>query len=229
MLVGMLPNITHWTGWIFIAAFFGSSMLTVMYTFRMIKAVFLGPATKLKLQPVASVMLVPSLICAGLCLWFFYASSPFASAAWFQPMPLMFVKASNIVTLASAGWVVLSIVLAIIVYRKPLRIVDQSQSPIDVAFDKALVAPTLGAGRLLLLADNLIVDRTIHRLVYVQVALAKIGGQLDRYVIDGAVKLVARIVGALGLLARSLVAGKIQSYLFWALTGFVVLILWFLK
>lgn len=229
MLVGMVSNAIHWTSWIFIAAFMVTSLLTAMYTYRMIKVVFMGPVQRSGMHPVAAVMQVPILICAGFCLWFFYSSNPLGHTAWFQHLPQMLAEPKLKVAAASMIWIVLSIIIAIVVYRKPWMMIEPGTSPIDDLYSKAIVSPVVKLGTATAFVDDRWIDRTLHRLVYVQVILAKIAGLADRYVIDGAVKGTVRVTQAVGNLTRAMAKGRIQSYLFWAIAGFVVLIFWFLK
>jgi NADH-quinone oxidoreductase subunit L len=228
MLVGMLSNVNHWTDWIFIGAFMIASLLTVLYTYRMIRLIFFGPSRTSRLQPVAAVMQVPALILAGFCFWFFYSFNPFAHTAWFQQLSRLPGDSYTSIGLFSAAWVIISLVLAFAMYRKMPQISEPGLSPLDRLYARLAVMP-VRAGSFTTWIDNRVIDRFIHRFVYAQVALAKISGQMDRYVVDGGVKLVGRTVRAFGNLSRSMVKGQVQSYIFWAVAGFIALIFWFLK
>jgi NADH-quinone oxidoreductase subunit L len=230
MLIGMLAGINHWSGWIFISAFIGASFLTVMYTYRMIKSIFFGPVNASRFHPVAAVMQVPALICAGLSLWFFYSYNPLGYTAWFQHLPQLLAAPKTPVTVGSIIGIVLSITIVILIYRRNAPLADYKGGLLDALYDRVFVRPIIRLGSATLLyVDNRLIDRLVHRLVYFQVGLAKIGGLLDRHVIDGAVTLTSRFVRGLGGVTRSMVKGQVQSYLFWALAGFVALIFWFLK
>jgi hypothetical protein len=52
-------------------------------------------------------------------------------------------------------------------------------------------------------------------------------GGFDNKIIDGMVNLVAYLGGFVGLLARRLQTGKVQTYLAFALFGAMVFFLWF--
>jgi NADH-quinone oxidoreductase subunit L len=52
-------------------------------------------------------------------------------------------------------------------------------------------------------------------------------GGFDNKIIDGIVNLLAYLAGLLGLLARRLQTGKVQTYLAFALFGVLVFFLWF--
>jgi NADH-quinone oxidoreductase subunit L len=76
--------------------------------------------------------------------------------------------------------------------------------------------------------DKKWIDRSIHTLAYSKVALAHLAGLTDRYVVDGAVYGVTQVARGLGGITRSVVNGKIQSYLLWAITGLLIFIIWML-
>jgi NADH-quinone oxidoreductase subunit L len=228
MLTEMWRNATHWSGWVFIVAFFLASLLTVMYTYRMIASAFFGPAGSRRYQPVPAVMLVPMLICAGLSISFFYSYNPLASRAWFQYMPA-FLATNSFVVILSIGWLVLSLIIAFVVNQKVHFHQPLHPSPIDVMYDRWLLSPLLRLSNAMSWFDDRVIDRTLHRVVYVQVAIAKAGGLVDRHIVDGAVSAVSRLIRGLGNAVRSAGTGQIQSYLVWAMVGFLAIIIWILK
>jgi NADH-quinone oxidoreductase subunit L len=226
MLSGMVRNVTDWSGWIFIGAFMITSLLTVAYCYRMIATVFFGPERKVRFRP-APVMLVPTLIAAGLSLSFFYSFNPISSRAWFQYVPLI-IPENPLIALVSSGWVALSLIAAIIFYRKFAFTRTVAPSPLDRAYDKWIIVPVQRLGNILAWIDDRVIDRTLHRFVYINVAVAKVGGLFDRYVVDGAVGRITRVTRTTGDMIRSAGKGQVQPYLIWALTGFLALIIWIL-
>jgi NADH-quinone oxidoreductase subunit L len=228
MLTGMLPNVNHWSDWLFIGAFMISSLFTIMYTYHMIATIFFGPRGATRTSPVPAVMQVPTLICAGLCLSFFYALNPLGSKAWFQYM-LQLAPKGPLVPLVSIAWLLVSIAIAAYVQKKYVYTPNVHPSPIDEAYRRFVVQPVLRFSSSVAWFDDRVIDRMAHRFVYVQVALAKVAGLIDRYIVDGMVGGVAWLTRSIGNTARSAGLGKIQSYIFWALVGFVVLIVWIIK
>ncbi|HRE65907.1 MAG TPA: NADH-quinone oxidoreductase subunit L [Cyclobacteriaceae bacterium] len=76
------------------------------------------------------------------------------------------------------------------------------------------------------LFDKKWIDRSIHAVAYSKITLAHISGWADRNVVDGSVQGVLWITRGLGNATRSVVNGKIQSYLLWAMAGLLIFILW---
>ncbi|MBX2896681.1 MAG: NADH-quinone oxidoreductase subunit L [Cyclobacteriaceae bacterium] len=76
--------------------------------------------------------------------------------------------------------------------------------------------------------DKKWIDRFIHALAYGKVVLAHIAGWTDKYVVDGTVWSISWAARGLGGVTRSVVNGKIQSYLLWAIAGLLTFIIWIL-
>ncbi|HNT51386.1 MAG TPA: hypothetical protein PKK67_12410, partial [Cyclobacteriaceae bacterium] len=76
------------------------------------------------------------------------------------------------------------------------------------------------------LFDKKWIDRSIHAVAYSKITLAHISGWADRNMVDGSVQGVLWITRGLGNATRSVVNGKIQSYLLWAMAGLLIFILW---
>jgi NADH-quinone oxidoreductase subunit L len=228
MLMGMLPYANHWTDWLFIGAFMIASLFTVMYTYHTIATIFFGPKGASKTSPVPAVMQVPTLICAGLCMSFFYAFNPLGSKAWFQYIPQL-APPEPLVPVVSIAWMLFSLAIAVFVQRKYAYIPNTYPLPIDKGYDRFVVQPVLRFSSVLAMLDNRLLDRTAHRFVYLQVGFAKATGLLDKYVVDGAVNAIAWLVRRLGDALRSTGMGRIQLYLFWAFVGFMVLVIWIIK
>jgi hypothetical protein len=76
--------------------------------------------------------------------------------------------------------------------------------------------------------DKKWIDKFIHGLAYFQVAVAHMVSWADSRIVDRAVNGVSYSAHGFGGLTRSLVNGKIQSYLLWAVAGLVIFIVWIL-
>jgi NADH-quinone oxidoreductase subunit L len=70
--------------------------------------------------------------------------------------------------------------------------------------------------------DDHVIDGAVNALPKVAVLLSAIIGWLDRYVVDGIVNLVGATVQLVGLTARSVQTGRIQTYMFWAIVCVVL-------
>jgi NADH-quinone oxidoreductase subunit L len=76
--------------------------------------------------------------------------------------------------------------------------------------------------------DKKWIDGFIHALASGKVTLAHIVGWTDRNIVDGTAHGVTLVARGLGGLTRSVVNGKIQSYLLWAIGGLLIFIIWML-
>jgi len=228
MLTGMLPYLSHWSRWVIVGGFMISSLITIMYSYHMIASIFFGPRKAARISPVPAVMQVPALICAGLCLSFFYSLNPLGSKAWFQYAPQL-SPFNTLVPIISLAWMIASIGIAAYVHSKYVHHANIRPSPIDQFIHRVIVMPLLKVSNGLLLSDNRIIDRTVHRFVYIQVAVAKMSGLLDRYLVDGIVNGVARLVRGSGNRVRAAGAGRIQGYLLWAVIGLLALVIWIIR
>jgi NADH-quinone oxidoreductase subunit L len=76
--------------------------------------------------------------------------------------------------------------------------------------------------------DKKWIDGFIHALAYSKVTLAHIVGWTDKNIVDGTAHGVTLVARGLGGITRSVVNGKIQSYLLWAIAGLLIFIIWML-
>ncbi|MDZ7649003.1 MAG: hypothetical protein U5K54_18565 [Cytophagales bacterium] len=87
---------------------------------------------------------------------------------------------------------------------------------------------TLYLSSLAMMFDKKWIDRFIHGATYLQVAFAHMVSWADSRIVDGAVNGVSYSARGFGGLTRSIVNGKIQSYLLWAMAGLIIFIVWIL-
>jgi len=92
-----------------------------------------------------------------------------------------------------------------------------------------LISPLFRLGDATAWVDDRVIDRMLHRLVYLQVTIAKAAGLVDRLIVDGAVAAVTGLIRGVGNSVRAAGTGRIQSYLVWAMAGFLALIIWILR
>lgn len=76
--------------------------------------------------------------------------------------------------------------------------------------------------------DKKWIDKSIHGVAYLQVAFAHMVSWSDSRLVDGVVNGVSYSTRGFGAITRSVVNGKIQSYLLWAMAGLVIFIVWIL-
>ena len=76
--------------------------------------------------------------------------------------------------------------------------------------------------------DKNVIDGILHQIVYLKVTAALVTAWVDRELVDGGTTLVSKSMLAGGSFFRSLVSGKIQGYLLWAMAWLVIFITWLL-
>lgn len=220
--------------WTYIGMFFISSMLTVLYCYRMYVAVFFGTrATPFAdLSPTPPVMQWPVSLLAILSLWIFFSLNPAG--------PGMFLRWTNnetyhalypvgtLVSIISIAWTILSVAIGYWIFTVKKASFDETPT-LDALYDKLFVNPSLRVSSSLQSLDKKVIDGILHVFVYGQVAIAKIAGYADRYLVDGVVTLVARLSRVIGNLARGGTEGRVQSYLAWSAIALIIFIFWFLK
>src|SRR5205085_11142476 len=148
--------------------------------------------------------------------------------AWVPYAPA-FLPTNSFIVIVSIAWLSLSLIIAFIVQRKVHFIEPQKPSPIDVIYDRVLISPLFRLGDATAWVDDRVIDRMLHRLVYLQVTIAKAAGLVDRLIVDGAVAAVTGLIRGVGNSVRAAGTGRIQSYLVWAMAGFLALIIWILR
>jgi NADH-quinone oxidoreductase subunit L len=94
----------------------------------------------------------------------------------------------------------------------------------DELYDATAVAGTLGLARLLAWFDGTIVDGIVNGAAWVTRMFAVISGKFDTLVVDGAVNFTAFFAGMLGQSVQKVQTGKVQTYMIFAIIGFMVLL-----
>jgi NADH-quinone oxidoreductase subunit L len=97
---------------------------------------------------------------------------------------------------------------------------------VDALYDRIAVRPLLALARGLTGFDGAVVDGAVNGVGAVGRFLGWLDAAIDTYLVDGAVNLVAALLGRAGGGLRRLQTGRIQTYLYGALGGalFVVLL-----
>lgn len=219
------------TAWWFSAAFYITSFVTVLYTYRMWSLVFMGDARgnhTSDVTPTPPIMQWPVVALASGSLWIIFSLNPFTSQPWMANMndigdnPITFL-----VTLTSAAWTFIALAVAWYL-QKQAPVPGPAVTP-PMVYDRVVVAPALAAANTLERTDRNFIDHTLHRLVYLQVIFAFSMAWIDRHVVDGLVALVARVMKSTGNLFRSLGTGRIQRYVLWALLMLIIFIFFILE
>ncbi len=200
---------------------------TPLYIFRLFWFAFLKPATLvLTVNEVPWIMRLPVILLAVGSVTFLFKHSHFNSFATqiLQTeitVPTRMVILSIVITSAS-------LLTAWLTRNLSTRSTDFLIQYFLDRINQSLVWLTTFVGSLTTTFDKKWIDRSLHTLAYGKVALAHVAGWADRNMIDGTVHGVTWAARGLGGLTRSVVNGKIQSYLLWAMAGLLIFIIWML-
>ena len=74
--------------------------------------------------------------------------------------------------------------------------------------------------------DKKWIDGTLHTAAYCQLIIAHFTGWMDRTLVDGITKLTTSLVRDIGGFTRSFQKGNVQHYIFWAVFGIIIFIIW---
>jgi NADH-quinone oxidoreductase subunit L len=216
--------------WMYLFAIICTSVLTVMYTFRLMWHVFFGKARNVAELPVAEVPLVmrfPLIALATGSLWFVVSLNPLDFRGWIFPSSEF---PTNIqVTLLSAAIVGAGLLLAWLMYRVELRAGNdffKKSFFIDAGYRKAYHFTIIRASRMTVWADRHLLDRAVHLAAFTHVTFAHMIHWIDSRIVDGIVRLFTAIVYQAGGLVRSIQGGKVQLYVFWSIFTIIIFLIW---
>jgi NADH-quinone oxidoreductase subunit L len=223
-----------WLMWTYVVTFFISSMLTVLYSYRLFVNVFFGtrPTSFADLSSTPPVMQWPVSLLAVLSLWIFFSwniAGPGMFLQWVdtQVFHTLHPK-SGTIAIISIVWLLISSGLGWFLFTHHKAEFHESFS-LDKIYDKLFVTSTLRLSTSLSSFDKNVIDSIVHGFVYTQVILAKMFGYFDRYVIDGSVSAVAWISRATGNVLRGGTGGRVQSYVAWSAIALIIFIFWLFK
>jgi NADH-quinone oxidoreductase subunit L len=207
------------------------SFITVFYTVRMIKFIFLEHESTATVHESPWVMRIPMLACAIASCWFIVSLNPFHFVGWFT-QGFAGAGVNFISSGVSAATVLTALILAILTYaRKPTAngiAIFQNGLGIDSFYQKTIGNAVLKLASATYTIDTKWLDGFLHLIAYAQVSVAHGVAWIDHYVVDGVVNTGARIVKTAGSFTRSFQAGKIQLYIFWAVAGLIIFLIFVL-
>lgn len=215
--------------WIIFFLAFIVSFLTALYMVRFIIKIFLGQETttrSLSITEPPKIMRAPVALLGAASLWFVISWNPFAPSGW-----LFLEKHSHSTTLTifSATWILIAVIVGWYVYNRNLRLKSsllQHTFYLDRFYDITVIAPTYYIARLTGSVDRKLIDRALHFAAYGQVTVAHLSAWWDSAIIDGSVNGVASLSRLIGSFTRSFQGGKIQLYVFWALFAIIIFLIW---
>jgi NADH-quinone oxidoreductase subunit L len=201
---------------------------TPLYIFRLLWFAFLKPAThELKVNEAPWIMRIPVVLLAAGSITFLFRSGHLSSFAT-QLLQTEIEIPTNIMIMSLLVTGVSLLTACLSRNLSPRSSEFLIQNFLDV-FNLSIVRLTVFTGSLTSSFDKKWIDRSIHTLAYGKVALAHLTGWADRNIVDGSVHGVAWLARGFGGITRSVVNGKIQSYLLWAMAGLLIFIIWMLN
>jgi NADH-quinone oxidoreductase subunit L len=211
--------------WLIVTVILLVSFCTVLYTFRMIRFIFLGSESKAALHEVPWIMRMPMIVCAIASCWFVVSLNPFHVTGWFAES-FQHAQTGITASLLSAATVVLALPVAWFIYNKnaspkAVRFI-QNGFGLDTAYQKTFGGFSLTLASATERIDRKWIDGILHLTAYGQVAIAHGIAWFDRYLVDGVVHAGARLAKLLGSFTRSFQGGKIQLYILWAVAGLII-------
>ena len=215
--------------------------LTALYMFRQVSFVFLGKnrsgaAIHMLKEPISIKIALIALSAGSLGFW--YHINPFAHNIQFVSyfFGSMTGQGSVWVPAFSIVSAVLGIGIAFWLFNPARNIklttANQWQISIKEAFwierfyDTVIVGAYNGISGLVRVFDLKVVDRMINFAGVLFVVFAKLMDLIDKLVVDGLVKMIAKTSSLLGQLIRSFQSYRVQLHFFWALAGLLLLFWW---
>jgi NADH-quinone oxidoreductase subunit L len=229
MYSAVLQNNTTFS-WIMFSAMALVSLLTVLYSFRMIWLTFMGENRKPILLPVAEapiIMRIPITLLAACSIWFIISWNPFESGGWI-------LQESNAHTswwliAFSVGWTSLALFVSYLLFKKssftPNKFFEEGYQ-LDRVYRFAFQGSIEKLSSVVEFTDKKVIDGAIHASAYGHVTLAHFIGWIDKVVVDGMVHFFSGIIRWIGSVARSYQSGKIQDYILYAIIALIIFIIW---
>jgi NADH-quinone oxidoreductase subunit L len=206
------------------------SFLTILYTFRMIWYIFMGNGTRdYSVTEPPLIMRIPLGILAIASIALTISLNPFSSPDWFTVL-LGETPISLEATILSIIVLVLALVTAWQLYVKqpiikPVSTFAQKNFGLDVFYEKLIGTAFIKLSAITESTDRKWIDGALHATAYTNVAVAHFIAWFDKVFIDGFVNGMATFASGIGSFTRSFQGGKIQRYIFWALAGLIIFII----
>ena len=225
ILTAALNSSTPSAQFIFTGLILIVSFVTVLYTFRMIRFVFLGNESQTTVHESPWVMRIPMIVCAVASGWFIVSLNPIHTSGWFTNS-FNRAETSFIASGISAITVLVAFMAGLLFYSKqasPKNIsILQNSFGMDSFYQRTIGLAVVRLASAAEATDKRVLDGLLHFIAYTQVSVAHGIAWFDRYIVDGIVDTGARLVRSAGSLTRSFQGGRIQLYIFWAVAGLII-------
>jgi len=167
---------------------------------------------------------------AATCGWYMVSFDPFEPYGWLaQAMGAGFSQSSWLPAVASIGWLAIAGVVARFTLENKSYKFARPLLPMDAVYRQVILQPVQRAAGTAGRFDQHVLDRLLHVLAGVHVAVAHLIGWFDAHVVDGVVNGGARLLAAIGNLTRKPLQGQVQRYLAWAALGMIIFLFWMLN
>jgi len=212
---GGTPHESPWTMTLVLAILAAGSFLTL----------FLGiPTLWSHTAPILEHWLEPALPASEIATWHFL-ELPHATEWMFQGIGVL---------AATTGWLAARALYKDAKSDVPARLkarfegiwtVVYNKYYVDELYARIVLAPAVGVARLASKFDGTVVDGLVNFAGAIGRFFGRFDAALDKYLVDGAVNAVAKITWDTGRSLRRVQTGRIQTYLYGALGGALVVVL----
>lgn len=221
-----LQNFIAIVGWIV-------TFLTPLYTFRLLWYVFFGPSQKTGATEVPGIMQLPMIVLSLASLGILISFSPLRLSGWLDSLIVTGIHSNLSITFLSVMVILSALFLSYYLFKGKPNLsypnLFYESFYLDRLYHFLITSPTHWLSKKNSWLDTVVVDGFLHFMAYLQVTISHLVSWMDNQILDGFfVNGSAKLVTGVGSATRSMVAGKIQSYLVWALAGLVIFIFWIL-
>ena len=232
----ILESTLAWAGnstwrWLLPAAAAGVSVLTPIYTFRLIWQIFMGAeryTQSLKVEEVPPVMKAALVLLSVASLWPMISWNPFDFSGWVF-RALGGVATHHLPWLAVASVVVIGLALVWAYTRRDRNPNGQllyEAFYFDRIIYRSVEAPAIRVASVTLQIDRRWIDGFIHAIAYTYTIIAHVVRWFDSAVIDGLVDGVAWTAKGAGYFVRRFQREGVQLYVFWTVFAIIIFIIW---
>ncbi|MCU0418127.1 MAG: NADH-quinone oxidoreductase subunit L [Cyclobacteriaceae bacterium] len=225
---GLLLHVRHHSFYFGVMA--TASFVTTLYSARMVFYLLSPTPQAAATHPVPAIMQLPLFVLSVGSLFIGLSASPLSIQSWWPVFDA--IESAPWVMVVSLAVLVVGVGVAWRLYRhRPTATLHARWVPqtwLDAAQKHIAVTPALQASRLTHHADRRWLDGVLHAASYGYVTCSFVIGWVDRVLIDGWVTTVTHAAKGGGKLFRSLVNGKIQSYLAWGMLALLSFMVWML-
>ncbi|MGN6648016.1 MAG: NADH-quinone oxidoreductase subunit 5 family protein [Cytophaga sp.] len=240
--------------WLVVVAAFSTVGLTAFYMTRQLILIFFGDFRLVKvdvsykkyfdhIKESEWLINVPMIVLGIASFWFFFSLNPLhAQTGWWMHQSFvlphthefhLFIPVTAIVIAAAALAVAVSKYKAVDTFvdtRLHLTKLFANNYYLEKGIDVLIIRPVFVLSKVFYATDK-IIDSCIHAKAYLFIVIAQLADVFDRWIVDGFVHLIVGISRFIGSYFRSFLKGEIQSYFYFTLIAFALLLLflgWYL-